>query len=50
MIGDTQFDINGAKICGIDSLGVTYGTDSAEELKKATYLADSVDEIKSILL
>lgn len=50
MVGDTQFDINGAIRCGINSLGVTYGTDSAEELKKATYLADNVEEIRQILL
>lgn len=50
MIGDTTFDINGAKICGIDSLGVLYGTDSANELKDATYLARDVDEIRNILL
>ncbi len=50
MIGDTTFDINGAKICGIDSLGVLYGTDNADELKDATYLAKDVNEIRSILL
>lgn len=50
MIGDTSFDINGAKICGIDSMGVLYGTDSAEELKNATYLAKDVEEIRSILI
>lgn len=49
MIGDTSFDINGAKICGIDSIGVLYGTDTAEELKNATYLAKDVEEIKTIL-
>lgn len=50
MIGDTSFDVNGAKICGIDSIGVLYGTDSAEELKNATYLAKDIDEIRNILL
>lgn len=50
MIGDTVFDVTGAKICGIDSLGVLYGTDSAEELKKSTYLAKDVEEIRTILL
>lgn len=50
MIGDTSFDINGAKICGIDSIGVLYGTDNADELKNATYLAKDIDEIRKILL
>lgn len=50
MIGDTSFDIIGAKICGIDSIGVLYGTDSAEELKNATYFAKDVEEIRNILI
>ena len=50
MIGDTTFDVTGAKICGIDSLGVLYGTDTAEELKNATYLAKDLNEIRDILL
>ena len=50
MIGDTSFDVNGAKICGIDSLGVLYGTDDADEMKNATYLAKDIDEIRNILL
>ena len=50
MIGDTSFDIIGAKICGIDSIGVLYGTDTAEELKNATYLAKDIEELRSILL
>lgn len=50
MIGDTTFDITGARICGIDSLGVLYGTDTAEELKNATYLSKDVEGIRKILL
>ncbi len=50
MIGDTSFDVNGAKICGIDSIGILYGTDTAEELKNATYMAKNVEEIRQILL
>lgn len=50
MIGDTWFDINGAVKCGIDSIGVLYGTDGEAELKNATYLAKNVDEIRNILL
>ena len=50
MIGDTALDVNGAKICGIDALGVLYGTDTAEELKNAVYIAKDINEIRSILL
>ena len=50
MIGDTFLDVNGAKECGIDSIGVLYGTDGPEELKSATYIAKDVEELKNILL
>ena len=50
MVGDTFFDVNGAKICGIDSIGVLYGTDSEDELKNATYMAKDINEIRNILL
>jgi len=50
MVGDTSFDVNGAKICGIDSIGVLYGTDSEDELKNATYMAKDINEIRNILL
>ena len=40
MIGDTRFDIDGANKAGIDSVGVTYGYGSRQELTdhKATYI------------
>ena len=50
MIGDTHLDINGAMECGIDSIGVLYGTDGPEELKSAIYIAKDVEELKNILL
>ena len=50
MIGDTLLDVNGAKKCGLDSIGVLYGTDGPEELKSATYIAKDVEELKNILL
>lgn len=50
MIGDTFFDIDSAVKCGIDSIGVLYGTDGEAELANATYLAKNVDEIRNILL
>lgn len=51
MIGDTEFDIYGAKKVGIDSLGITYGYGQEEEIKKAgaTYIKSSVKEIEDII-
>ena len=45
-----KFMIDEAKECGIDSIGVLYGTDGPEELKNATYIAKDVEELKNILL
>ncbi len=47
MVGDRHFDIDGAKKSGVDSLGVTYGYGSLEELQEAgaDYIAHSPAEI-----
>lgn len=52
LVGDTRFDIEGARIVGIDSIGVLYGYGKREELSAegATYLAKSVLDVKKILL
>jgi len=52
MIGDRKFDINGANLCGIDSIGVLYGYGDREELEKseATYIAEKVSDIITFLL
>lgn len=52
MIGDRKHDIIGANSTGIDSIGVTYGYGSFNELKQysPTYLVESVEKIKDILL
>ena len=51
MVGDRHFDINGANIAGVESIGVTFGYGSKEELENAgaTYIASSVDEIRNII-
>ena len=51
MIGDREYDINGAKEAGIDSIGVLYGYGSREELENAgaTYIAESVTDIISLI-
>lgn len=52
MIGDRKFDIEGAKAIGIESVGVSYGYGSIEELKKAkaSYIVQSVEELQKFLL
>lgn len=52
MVGDRKQDIVGAEIAGIDSIGALYGYGDYEELKTAgaTYIANSVTELKNVLL
>lgn len=47
MIGDRMFDINGAKECGIDSIGILFGYGDREEHENAgaTYIAENVMDI-----
>ncbi|WP_088070984.1 HAD family hydrolase [Gottfriedia luciferensis] len=52
MIGDRFHDMIGAKLNNIDSIGVTYGYGSEDELinSGANALANSVDHLKRMLL
>ena len=52
MIGDRCYDIEGAKKVGVESVGVTYGYGSMEELKEAhaDYIVRSVQELQSLLM
>jgi len=52
MIGDRCFDINGAKAFNLDSIGVTFGYGSYEELRNAgaTYIVNSAKEIENLLI
>lgn len=52
MIGDRRFDVEGAKVHGIESVAVAYGYGDVEELKeaKADYIVLSVEELKDFLL
>ncbi len=47
MIGDTKFDVIGAKECGIDCLGVLFGYGSRRELEEAgaAYICEDVGSI-----
>ncbi len=51
MVGDRDEDIIGAQSNGIDSIAVTYGYGSIEELEKVSprYIVHSVDELKSLI-
>jgi len=52
MIGDRKFDVEGAKNMGVTSVAVGYGYGSAKELKaaKADYLANTVAELRALLI
>lgn len=52
MIGDRKHDIIGAHNTGIDSIGVTYGYGSEEEIAQTnpTYQVSTVSELKEFLL
>jgi phosphoglycolate phosphatase len=51
LVGDRKYDAEGAKICGIDSLGVLWGHGSRRELESAdfTYIAESTEEVTKII-
>lgn len=51
LVGDRKYDAEGAKICGIDSLGVLWGHGSRRELEAAgfVYIVNSPDEIIKII-
>ena len=51
MIGDRLYDIEGAKACGLDSLGVYLGYAEENELESAgaTYIAHGVDGLEKAL-
>lgn len=52
LVGDRKYDAEGAEICGIDSLAVTFGHGSLDELRSAgfKYIASSTKEILDILI
>ncbi|MBE5800158.1 MAG: dTMP kinase [Clostridiales bacterium] len=52
MIGDRCYDVDGGRENGIDTIGVCYGYGTREELEEAgaTHIAETVEELTSILL
>ena len=52
MVGDRKFDIEGAVLNGIDSIGALFGYGTKEELEKAgaTYFAENAGQIADTIL
>lgn len=52
MIGDREYDVHGARLVGMDCIGVTYGYGSEQELldSGAAALADSAEALRRLLL
>ena len=47
MVGDTKYDVLGAKAHGIPAIGVSWGYGSVEEMREAgaVGIADSMEEL-----
>ncbi|MBQ6465355.1 MAG: HAD hydrolase-like protein [Oscillospiraceae bacterium] len=52
LVGDTRFDVDGARRCGIPCLGVRWGYAAAGELERAgaAAIAEDLEELKTLLL
>lgn len=52
MVGDRRHDVEAAKAHGVDSIGVTWGYGSVEELQNegATHLANDSSELKQLIV
>ncbi len=52
MVGDHPNDINGANSVGIDSIAVTYGYGTSDDLEdsRPTHWAESLDDIEKLLI
>ena len=48
MVGDRKYDVEGGIACGLDTVGVTFGYGSREELDAATYIIESFPELLNI--
>ncbi len=50
MVGDTIFDIEGARNVGVEVIAVEYGYGKKEELKEADFVVETVSDLKKLLL
>ena len=51
LVGDRVYDAEGARLCGVDSMGVLYGHGSADEIKSSgfTLICENVSDITKLL-
>lgn len=51
LVGDTGFDAEGAALCGVDCIGVTYGIGTVDELLKygCKHIAKNVEQVRKII-
>lgn len=51
LVGDTKYDVEGAKLCGVPCIGVAYGYAAPGELEQAgaIAIAENMDELLEIL-
>lgn len=52
LVGDTKYDVAGAKECGVDCIGVRYGYAAEGELEEAgaDFIVDTVDDLRDFFL
>jgi len=50
MVGDMDIDVNGAKACGIECVGVLYGSGDCDRLVGADVLVGTVGELRGVLI
>lgn len=50
MIGDRSYDVDGAKVNGMRSVGVTYGYGKKSEFSNANAVVDNTEELLSLFL
>ena len=51
LVGDTKYDVHGAKLCGIDCIGVRFGYAAEGELEEAgaTYIVDDIPALEKLI-
>ncbi len=51
MLGDTWYDAQGARLCGVDFIGATYGYGTKETMQEqgAKVFADTPEELYALL-
>lgn len=52
VVGDRKYEVEAARSCGVESIAVSYGFGTREEISaaKPTHIADSAEDIRKIVL